>query len=150
MTIDKNIPRFMITDHLSDLKSCLNKVERLSNCIKIANLINSELSIEKLLSNVMKTTKKAFLADAVSMRYESGSALEDVSFELTPGERIAIVGPNGAGKSTLIKVIAGVQEPTAGKIEIFGHDPDGHICITSRNVSIYVSDRNSNRVGSNS
>ena len=68
-------------------------------------------------------------ADAVSMRYESGSALEDVSFELTPGERIAIVGPNGAGKSTLIKVIAGVQEPTAGKIEIFGHDPDGHICI---------------------
>lgn len=68
-------------------------------------------------------------ADGVSVRYESGSALEDVSFQLTPGERIAVVGPNGAGKSTLIKIIAGVQEPTAGKIEIFGHDPDGHICI---------------------
>ena len=68
-------------------------------------------------------------ADGISVRYESGSALEDVSFELTPGERIAIVGPNGAGKSTLIKVIAGVQEPSAGQISIFGHTPGGHICI---------------------
>lgn len=68
-------------------------------------------------------------ADGISVRYESGSALEDVSFELTPGERIAIVGPNGAGKSTLIKVIAGVQEPSAGQISIFGHQPGGHICI---------------------
>ncbi len=68
-------------------------------------------------------------ADGISVRYESGAALEDVSFELTPGERIAIVGPNGAGKSTLIKVIAGVQQPTSGQISIFGHKPDGHICI---------------------
>lgn len=68
-------------------------------------------------------------AEGISVRYDSGSALEDVSFELTPGERIAIVGPNGAGKSTLIKVIAGVQPPTSGQIHIYGHIPDGHICI---------------------
>lgn len=67
--------------------------------------------------------------EKITVRYESGAALEDISFELTPGERVAIVGPNGAGKSTLIKVIAGVQEPTSGKVEIFGHNPDGHICI---------------------
>ena len=65
----------------------------------------------------------------LTVSYESGVALEDVSFELAPGERVAIVGPNGAGKSTLIKAIAGVLEPTSGKVEIFGHDPDGHICI---------------------
>ena len=68
-------------------------------------------------------------ADGISMRYENGAALEDVSFALDPGERVAIVGPNGAGKSTLIKVITGVQTPTSGQIEIFGHKPDGHICI---------------------
>ena len=68
-------------------------------------------------------------AEALSVRYESGVALEGISFELTPGERLAIVGPNGAGKSTLIKVIAGIQTPTSGQIEIFGHDPDGHICV---------------------
>lgn len=65
----------------------------------------------------------------LTVSYESGVALEDISFELAPGERVAIVGPNGAGKSTLIKAIAGVLEPTSGKVEIFGHDPDGHICI---------------------
>lgn len=68
-------------------------------------------------------------ADGLSVRYESGVALEGISFELTPGERLAIVGPNGAGKSTLIKIIAGIQTATSGTIEVFGNDPDGHICI---------------------
>jgi len=75
----------MLTDHSSDLKSCLNKVERLSNCIEIANLINSELSIEKLLSNVMKTTKKAFLADAVSMLLIDEKT-GDMTFQIALGE----------------------------------------------------------------
>ncbi|WP_300463997.1 SpoIIE family protein phosphatase [Desulfobacula sp.] len=65
--MEKNIYPYMITDNASDLKACISKVERLSNCIEIANLINSELSIGKLLSNVMETTRKAFSADAVSM-----------------------------------------------------------------------------------
>jgi len=64
MTIDK---KNMITDYSSDLQTCITKVERLSNCIKISNLINSELSIGKLLSKLMETTKKILVADAVSM-----------------------------------------------------------------------------------
>ncbi|MBT3189106.1 MAG: metal ABC transporter ATP-binding protein [Anaerolineae bacterium] len=67
--------------------------------------------------------------EKLSMRYENGYALKDVSFSLQEGERIAIVGPNGAGKSTLLKIIAGVQKPTSGAIQIFGHAPDGHVCI---------------------
>lgn len=61
--------------------------------------------------------------------YDSGSALEDITFELKVGERLAVVGPNGAGKSTLLKVIAGVLQPTKGEVNIFGHNPDRHICI---------------------
>ncbi len=60
-------PQNMITDQSFDLTACIRKVERLSNCIEIANLINSELSIGKLLSNVMETTQKAFNADAASL-----------------------------------------------------------------------------------
>jgi len=63
------------------------------------------------------------------VRYESGAALEDISFELEPGVRLAVVGPNGAGKSTLFKVIAGVMAPTEGKVHVYGHEPGGHICI---------------------
>ncbi len=68
-------------------------------------------------------------AEKLNMRYESGAALEDVSFSLQEGERVAIVGPNGAGKSTLLKIIAGVQKESSGEIQIFGHAPGGHICI---------------------
>jgi ABC-type Mn2+/Zn2+ transport system ATPase subunit len=55
--------------------------------------------------------------------------LNNISFTLQPGERIAIVGPNGAGKSTLFNVISGVLTPTQGQITVYGHAPDEHICI---------------------
>ena len=83
--MDKNIPQFMITDHSSDLKACIRKVERLSNCIEIANLINSELSIGKLLSNVMEATKKAFSADAASMLLIDDKT-GDLTFQIALGD----------------------------------------------------------------
>ncbi|HHY88052.1 MAG TPA: metal ABC transporter ATP-binding protein [Chloroflexi bacterium] len=65
----------------------------------------------------------------ISLRYDSGRALDNISFELRDRERLALVGPNGAGKSTLLKIIAGVLEPGAGKVSIRGYEPGGHICI---------------------
>ncbi len=88
MVIDKrmkNIPDNFITDQPSDLKACYSKVERLNNCIEIANLINSELSIGKLLSNVMMTTKKAFNADAVSMLLIDETT-GDLTFQIALGD----------------------------------------------------------------
>jgi len=66
----------------------------------------------------------------VSVHYNNGTpALEDISFTLQRGERVAVVGPNGAGKSTLFKVIAGILSPTSGRVDVYGHAPHGHICI---------------------
>jgi manganese/iron transport system ATP-binding protein len=65
----------------------------------------------------------------LSMHYEGHPALEDVSFRLHAGERVAVVGPNGAGKSTLIKVVAGVLRPMAGRVTVYGSGPSGHVCI---------------------
>ncbi len=47
-------------------------------------------------------------------------ALADVSFTVEPGEFVSIVGPSGCGKTTLIKIIAGLMQPTAGAVEMFG------------------------------
>jgi ABC-type Mn2+/Zn2+ transport system ATPase subunit len=63
------------------------------------------------------------------VRFDSRLALDDVSFQLHHGERVAVVGPNGAGKSTLFKAIAGVLKPFSGEIKVYGHGPGGHICI---------------------
>ncbi|SMC99969.1 ABC transporter ATP-binding protein [Novosphingobium sp. B1] len=52
--------------------------------------------------------------------YSHGSqrkqVLQNVNFDVLPGERVALLGRNGAGKSTLIKLIGGVELPTSGKI----------------------------------
>ncbi len=65
----------------------------------------------------------------ITVRYNGTAALDDITFHLHAGERVAVVGPNGAGKSTLFKVVAGVLQPNAGEVNISGSRPRGHICI---------------------
>ncbi len=59
----------------------------------------------------------------------AGLALDDITFEVQAGDRVAIVGPNGAGKSTLLKIIAGVLSASRGDVSVFGYEPGDHICI---------------------
>jgi manganese/iron transport system ATP-binding protein len=65
----------------------------------------------------------------LNAHYNGRLALEDITFHLHQGERVAVVGPNGAGKSTLFKVVAGVLSPTSGEVNIFGSRPGRHVCI---------------------
>ena len=65
----------------------------------------------------------------LNVHYNGRLALEDITFHLHQGERIAVVGPNGAGKSTLFKVVSGVLSPTSGEVNIFGSRPGRHVCI---------------------
>jgi manganese/iron transport system ATP-binding protein len=65
----------------------------------------------------------------LNVHYNGRLALEDITFHLHQGERIAAVGPNGAGKSTLFKVVAGVLSPTSGGVNIYGSQPGRHVCI---------------------
>lgn len=48
--------------------------------------------------------------------------LRGVDLTVNPGERVAVVGPSGSGKSSLIAVGAGLEEPTAGTVRLFGQD----------------------------
>lgn len=56
----------------------------------------------------------------LSVRYDGAQALENVSFRVHVGERVAVVGPNGAGKSTLFKAIAGLVHPQGGVVQTYG------------------------------
>ncbi|MFW6751500.1 ABC transporter ATP-binding protein [Pseudomonas glycinae] len=54
------------------------------------------------------------------MRHRQHWVLQDVNFEIAPGEAVGIVGVNGAGKSTLLKMITGTTQPTCGQIQLEG------------------------------
>ena len=79
----------------------------------------------------MADVSVAYAAGAQDVTRVNGRfpALQHINFTAQRGERIAVVGPNGAGKSTLFKLIVGTVTPSEGEVHIFGHGPDGHICI---------------------
>jgi rhamnose transport system ATP-binding protein len=56
----------------------------------------------------------------VSKSFPGVRALDDVSFDVMPGEVHALLGENGAGKSTLIKIVSGVYPPTSGEMHVHG------------------------------
>jgi ABC-type lipoprotein export system ATPase subunit len=51
------------------------------------------------------------------------AALQGLTLALNEGEHLCVLGPSGSGKSTLLRVIAGLQEPSAGSVNVFGRDP---------------------------
>ncbi|MDE0547387.1 ABC transporter ATP-binding protein [Microbacterium sp. C7(2022)] len=53
-------------------------------------------------------------------------AVDDLSFEVAPGESFGLLGPNGAGKSTTMKMIGAVSTRTSGNLSILGLDPDAY------------------------
>ena len=59
-------------------------------------------------------------ADGLRHAFGRVVALDDVSFNLSPGQTLAIFGPNGAGKTTLLKVLAGLIRPQAGTARVDG------------------------------
>jgi ABC-2 type transport system ATP-binding protein len=58
----------------------------------------------------------------LTKRYETLTAVDDVSFEVSPGEVLGFLGPNGAGKTTTMRMLAGFITPTSGTASICGHD----------------------------
>lgn len=64
--------------------------------------------------------------EGISKSFPGVLALEHVDFDLEKGEIHALIGKNGAGKSTLIKLLGGVYQPDAGRIEVDGHEVHLH------------------------
>lgn len=79
--------------------------------------------------------------DGVGFRYETEGpcVLEDVSFLLERGKRVAIVGPSGAGKSTLAGLILRFWNPTSGGVSLGGHNARGYSQDEVRSLIGFVS-----------
>jgi ABC-2 type transport system ATP-binding protein len=64
------------------------------------------------------------MIEAISLckRYGGFTAVDDLSFDVQPGQVLGFLGPNGAGKSTTMKMLTGFLAPTSGTAKINGHD----------------------------
>jgi ABC-2 type transport system ATP-binding protein len=60
--------------------------------------------------------------DNLSKSYKDTAAVDRLSFDVKPGDILALVGPNGAGKTTTMRCIAGIISPSAGRISVAGFD----------------------------
>ena len=60
--------------------------------------------------------------ESLTKRYGDLTAVENLSFEAGAGEILGLVGPNGAGKTTTLRCITGILRPSAGRVEVAGHD----------------------------
>jgi ABC-2 type transport system ATP-binding protein len=69
-------------------------------------------------------------ARGLTKRYQTITAVNNVSFEIKPGEILGYLGPNGSGKSTTINMVVGLLEPTEGSMSLLGQrltaDPDAY------------------------
>src|SRR3990172_9573138 len=74
-------------------------------------------------ANEMPHIEGDVMYESVSFAYEDGvPVLSDVSFEVQPGQMVALVGETGAGKSTLVKLLARFYDATGGRVRVDGND----------------------------
>src|SRR6185437_14862587 len=64
-------------------------------------------------------------AESVSKIFNDVRALDGVSFDVAPGEWIAMMGPSGSGKTTLINILGGLDRPTSGRVVVDGREVSG-------------------------
>jgi len=114
---------------LGDIYSQLQKA--IGSSERVVELLNEEKEAEK--GEVLQDCKGSIDFKEVIFNYPTRpevEVLQGVSFQIQPGEKIALVGPSGAGKSTLIQLLLRFYEVTTGQIQIDGK-PISHWSLAS-------------------
>ncbi|QDI75534.1 ABC-F family ATP-binding cassette domain-containing protein [Leisingera sp. UBA4491] len=83
-----------------------------------AGQIKRQGAAEMALEAGPKSGRKVIEAEGLSKAFGGKQIVKDFSLKVQRGERVAFVGPNGAGKTTLLKMLLGMEQPDAGKVQL--------------------------------
>lgn len=115
----------MLTSPLKKLAKVNEKLQiGLTAANSVLEIVDAEPELDRG-SKPLKTTKGHLEFDQVSFHYdsdESQTVIKDITLDIKPGKRVALVGASGSGKSTLTALILRFYEPQSGQIRLDGHD----------------------------
>ncbi|UNK71085.1 ABC transporter ATP-binding protein [Microbacterium sp. H1-D42] len=133
---------------VAPLESLIDWTDELQRSfVSFARILGVEEAVDRSRKQAASPVSTEVELRGASFAYVVGrEVVHDVSLRIVPGERLAIVGPSGAGKSTLARLLAGVDQPTAGRVTIGGVDAAaipvthrrGHVLLVSQESHIFA------------
>ena len=86
----------------------------------IASDASSEIAQPRVSMPVETISNTVVEADSLRVQFDGLTAVDNVSFSLSPGDLLGLIGPNGAGKTTLLRAVCGLQPISSGVVKILG------------------------------
>ena len=114
----------------------------ISSAQRVLELINTKTELDQNVGGYSDSLDGSLYFEDVCFAYNGGSAsLEHVTFEVKPGQTVAIVGQTGSGKSTIIKLLNRTYDVTSGRVMVGGHDVrDWDLAALRRQISMIEQD----------
>jgi len=112
------VARFHAGTRASQVQSRIKQIDKLkTEDIKRSNIARPFIRFEQK----RPSGKQTLTVEGLSKTFDGHKVYDNFSFLITKGEKVAIIGRSGTGKTTLLRMLAGVLEPDAGRIE-WGHE----------------------------
>ena len=120
--------------------------DRLPKFAHEENPVSSVITVSQLAKHYQVPERegglKAAVASLFRRKYKTIKAVDNITFNIEPGEVVGFLGPNGAGKTTTLKMLSGLLHPTSGHVRVLGFEPRHRSHDYLRQITLVMGNRN--------